>query len=136
MYQRAKYTDIIRIGTALNNYCTILLVCKKTEKTYVRDKWKLVEAKDVNTENLWDCARVDVTHVDKEPVSGAEHCNGTKEEIWFDLRKSICRKHWSTFQDHVKYIHNEIVKPFRVNILHYGERVREMHDIYKYLPPP
>ena len=46
------------------------------------------------------------------------------------------RNNQSTFQDHVKYINNNIVKPFRTGILHYAERVHEMHDLTKYPPPP
>ena len=48
----------------------------------------------------------------------------------------MCRKHWGTFQDHVKYIHNDILNTFRVGILQYYERVCKMHDLAKYLPPP
>ena len=46
------------------------------------------------------------------------------------------KSHRSTFRDHVKYIHNDIMKPFRVGIIHYSERVCEMHDLAKYLLPP
>ena len=46
------------------------------------------------------------------------------------------RKHQSVYQDHLKYIHNDIVKPFRVGIIRYAERVQEMHGLAKYLPPP
>ena len=46
------------------------------------------------------------------------------------------RNHQSLYQDHLKYIHNDILKPFRIKILCYVERVREMHDSAKYLPPP
>ena len=42
----------------------------------------------------------------------------------------------SVYQDHMNYVCNDILKPFRVKILHYVERVREMHDLSKYLPPP
>ena len=45
-------------------------------------------------------------------------------------------KHRSVYQYHLKYIRNDIVKPFRVRILCYADRVREMHDLAKYLPPP
>ena len=48
----------------------------------------------------------------------------------------MCRKHWSVYQDHLKYICNDIVNPFRVKILRYAERVIEMHDLARYLPPP
>ena len=45
------------------------------------------------------------------------------------------KKHQRFFQDHVKYIHNDIVKPFIVDILQYAEHVCKMHDLAKYLPP-
>ena len=44
--------------------------------------------------------------------------------------------HQIIFQDHVECIHNAIVDPFIVGIFHYTERVREMHDLTKYLHPP
>ena len=46
------------------------------------------------------------------------------------------RKHRSLYQDHMKYVRNDIVKPFKVKILRYSERVCEMHDLANYLPPP
>ena len=45
------------------------------------------------------------------------------------------RKHRRTFQDHVKYTHNDIVNPFRVTILQYAYHVHKMHNLAKYLPP-
>ena len=36
----------------------------------------------------------------------------------------------------MKYVRNDIVKPFRVKILRYAKRVREMHGLDKYLPLP
>ena len=36
----------------------------------------------------------------------------------------------------MNYIHNDIVKPFKFKILCYVERVREIHDLDKYLHPP
>ena len=46
------------------------------------------------------------------------------------------RKHCSVYQDHMKYICIDIVKPFKVKILRYAECVCEMHDLAKYLPTP
>ena len=40
----------------------------------------------------------------------------------------------STFQYHVKDIHNYIVKPFRVIIIQYTERICEIYDMDNYLP--
>ena len=39
-------------------------------------------------------------------------------------------------QDHVKYIHNDIVKPLRVGIIQYAKIVRDMNNLEKYLHPP
>ena len=46
------------------------------------------------------------------------------------------RKHRSVYQYHMQYFCNDIVKPFKVKIFRYSERVRDMHDLSKYLPPP
>ena len=35
----------------------------------------------------------------------------------------------------MKYVCNDILKPFKVKTIGYAERVREMHDLAKYLPP-
>ena len=43
------------------------------------------------------------------------------------------RKHRSVYQDHLIYICNNILKPFRVEILRYAEQVQEMHDLAKHL---
>ena len=58
-------------------------------------------------------------------------CSDFEKYIWFELENSMWRKHRRTFQYHIKYIHNEIVKHFRVSILHYAERVREMQKLAK-----
>ena len=39
------------------------------------------------------------------------------------------RNHRSVFQDHLKYIHNDIVKPCCVGIIRYAERFQEMYDL-------
>ena len=41
------------------------------------------------------------------------------------------RNHLIVFQYHVKYIHNDIVKPFQVVIIYNAERVQDMHDLEK-----
>ena len=50
--------------------------------------------------------------------SGPERCAYFDKELWFKLGKSVWSKHRSNFQDHVKYIHNYIVDPFRFGIVH------------------
>ena len=36
----------------------------------------------------------------------------------------------------MNYIHNDILKPFKVKIIRYAEHVRDMHDLAKYLLRP
>ena len=43
------------------------------------------------------------------------------------------RKHKITFQDHLKYIRNDIVNPFHVVIIHYADCAQEMHELAKHL---
>ena len=63
-------------------------------------------------------------------------CFNFERELWFELVKCMWRKHQSVYQDHLKYIHNDIVKPFCIKIIRYANSVREIHDLAKYLPPP
>ena len=57
-------------------------------------------------------------------------------DIWFELGGSTWKKNWRVYHDYVKYIRNDIVKPFRVVIIKYNELVRNMHNLAKYFPPP
>ena len=45
-------------------------------------------------------------------------------------------EHQSVYQDHMNYVRNNILKPFKFKILRYAERVRDIHKVAKYLPPP
>ena len=46
------------------------------------------------------------------------------------------KKHQSLYQDHLKHVRIDIVKPFHVGILRWAERIMEMHNLSEYLPPP
>ena len=65
-----------------------------------------------------------------------DKCVDFERELWFELGKCMWRKHRSVYQDHMKYVHNDIVKTFKVKIIRYTNRVREMHDLEKYLSLP
>ena len=45
-------------------------------------------------------------------------------------------KHRYAFQDNVKYIHNDILEPNSLIIINYAKHVRDINDLYKYLPLP
>ena len=76
------------------------------------------------------------TGYDVHAYLAMDKCIKFEREIWFEVGKYMWRKHWSVYQDHLKYICNDILKPFRVKIIRYIDRVREMHDLEKYLSPP
>ena len=59
-----------------------------------------------------------------------------EKDIWFELVKAMWRNHRSVYQDHLEYIHNDILKPFLVVILRYTARVQEMHNLSKQLHSP
>ena len=99
------------------------------------DKWTLVLAKRVTMEQFWYWYKVDAIDGAGNVFTGTERYNWFKKELWFELEKSMLRKHSPTFHYNVKFIHNDILKPFIVGILQYSERVRDMHDIAKYLRP-
>ena len=65
-----------------------------------------------------------------------DKCVDFDNRLWFELGKFMLRKHQSFYQDHLKYVRNDIVKPFHMRILRYSEHVMEMHDLAKDLPPP
>ena len=80
--------------------------------------------------------KTDTIGYDKNSYLVIDNCVAFKRELCFELGKCMWIKYWSVYQDHMKYVRNDIVKPFRVKILRYTKRVREMHDPEKFLPPP
>ena len=87
-------------------------------------------------EYFWTWAKTDTTGYDGHPYLANDKCVDFEREFWFDLRKCMWRKHRIVYQDHTKYVRNDIVKPFKVKILRYANRVRDIHELAKYLPPP
>ena len=79
---------------------------------------------------------MDTTGYDRHDYLARDKCINFERELCFELCKCMRIKHQSVYQDHMKYVRNDIVKPFKVKIIRYAERVREMHDLEKYLPPP
>ena len=65
-----------------------------------------------------------------------DKCVEFENNSWFEFGKFMWRKHCSIFQDHLKYLHTDIVKPFRVGICRYAKRVQDVHNLAKHLPPP
>ena len=71
-------------------------------------------------EQFWTWSKVDAIDGSGDPISGSERCTYFDKELWLKLGNIMFKKHRSTFQGHVKYTNNEIVKPFRVGIIQYA----------------
>ena len=110
--------------------------CKQLAKDLVGDKWTLGDLKRLYTEDFWTWDKSDGIDYDKDDYLRLDKFVKFEKELWFELGKAIWRKYWSVFQDHLKYIRNDIVKPLCVGILRYAKRVQDIHDLVKHLTPP
>ena len=115
--KRVNYIQRLLRGLSLKKYKIDLAECKESENSSAGDQWALGATKDVTMDKLWTCTKLDGVDASGYVYLGADMCLNFKKDIWLYLRKSMWKKHQSVFQDHVKYIHNDIVKPFRVGIL-------------------
>ena len=78
---------------------------------------------------FWRFSKADDQDDDAYLITG-EACYKCFEcELWFELGKSICKKNHSVFKDHVRYILNNIQKPYKARIFHYDERLREVFKL-------
>ena len=130
------YTQWILRVTSIKKYKQDLAGFKESKKGLDGYQWELGPTRNKTIEKLWTWAKSDANDGFGDMYLGCDWCTEFDKEIWLDFGKRIWRKHRRTFQEHTKYIHNDIVKPFRVGILHYTELFCEMHDLANYLPPP
>ena len=86
-------------------------------------------------ENFWIWAKTYGLYYGDNIISGEDQFEDFKKELWFSLIKCMRKKHKSALQGYLKYIHNHLVKNFRVIILQYSKRIHEMHNIANPLPP-
>ena len=80
--------------------------------------------KGLCTDDFWDWAKKDGIRYDRHAYLGIDKCVDFKRELWFELGKYMWMKHWSIYQDHLKYVRNDILKPFCVRILRYADCIR------------
>ena len=111
-------------------------MCKQSTKELASDEWILGDLSGVSIEDFWTWAKLDTIGYDGYAYLAINKCVDSESELWLELGKCMWRKHQSVYQDHMKYVRNDIVKPFKVKTLRYAERVRDMHELAKYLPPP
>ena len=110
--------------------------CKQSEKELAGDECTLGNMNGIAAEEFWTWEKTDTTGYDGRPYLDIDKFVDFERELWFELGKYVWRKHRSVYQDHMKYVCNDIVKPFKVKILRYSKRMRGMYDLVKYLPPP
>ena len=75
-------------------------------------------------DDLWTWSNTDTTGYDVHAYLAMDKCVNLERELWFELGKCMRRNHGSIYLDHLKYIHNYIVKPFRLKIIFQSERIR------------
>ena len=80
-------------------------------KDLAGDNCALRDLKDLSTADFWNWANSDGLDNYGDAYLGLDKCVDFKKDIWFKLGMGMRRKHHTVFQDHLKYIHNDIVKP-------------------------
>ena len=119
----------------LKKYREVLVECRQSVKEPTGEEWNLGELKGLSADDLCTWAMTYTTVYDGHAYLVMDKCVNFERDIWFELGKCTWINNPSIYQDHMKYIRNDIVKPFCVRILRYAERVREMNDLANYLPP-
>ena len=77
--------------------------------------------KALSKEQLCTWSKEDGIDHDEDSYLELDKCVDSEKDICFEFGKCIWRKHRSVFQDHLKYIHNDIVNPFCVEFFLYSE---------------
>ena len=123
-------------GAALKKYREVLVTYRHSAKELAGDEWTLGEITGLSKKDFWTRANTDTTRYDGHDYLARDKCVDSKRDLWLELEKCMWRKHRSVYQDHIYYVCKYSVKPFKVKILCYAERIRDMYDLDKYLPPP
>ena len=68
---------------------------------------------------------MDTTGYDGNPYLSIDKCVDFERYLLLELWKLMWRNHHSVYQYHMKYVCNDIVKPFKAKIIRYSQRLRE-----------
>ena len=112
-----------------------MVTCGQSTKEIAGDECTLVKLTGLYSENFSTWDKTDTAGYDKHAYLSRDKCFVFERDLWFELGKFMWSKHQSVYQDHMKYICNDIVNTFKVKILCYTDHVHEMHYLDKYLPP-
>ena len=89
------------------------------------DEWTLGELTGLSAEDFWTWEKIDTMGCYGHDYLAVDKCVEFERELWFKLWKCMWRKHRSVYQYHMKYVCNDIVKPFKAKIIRYSQRLRE-----------
>ena len=132
--QRVAYKRLLPRGAAPKKYKLVLTECKDSAKELAVEQCNLGDVNTLSTERFWTWDNADGLDNNGDAYLGLYKCTDFNKELWFELGKCMWRKHCSIFQDHLRYICNDIVKPSRVGVIRYFERVQDMNYLEKNLP--
>jgi hypothetical protein len=59
-------------------------------------------------------------------VKGSESAKQFEKLLWFELGKFIWKDHHQVYYEHIEYLQQNIVKPFKWTMVQYISRIREM----------
>ena len=93
------------------------MTCKQLAKYLAGDDWALVDIKGLSTKEFFTWEKTDTTGYDGHLYLDNNKCFNFERGLWFDLWKCMWRKNQSIHQYHMKYVLNDIVKPFKLKIL-------------------
>ena len=100
--RRVNYTQNLLRGPVLKNYKTVMAECKDPSKGISGDQWTLSATKYVTMEQLWTWTKIYGVEGSEDMYLLWYRCLDFEKYICFELGKSMRKKHWSVFQDHVK----------------------------------
>ena len=129
--KRVNYMQRLLMGPALKKYKTALAECKELVTGIAGNQWMLGATKDVTMDKLWTWQKLDGVDGSGNMYLGQDRCLDFEKDIWFELGKSMWKKNRRDFREYVKYIHNDIVKPFRVGIILYTKHINSMNNLEK-----
>ena len=107
--KRINYTQRLIRESALNIRNTLLAECKYLVMGISGYKWMLGVTKYVTVEKFCTWSNLDGVDMSGYICFVADRFLDFEIYIWFKLGKSIWKKYQSILQNHVKYIHKDIV---------------------------
>ena len=85
------------------------MTCRQYAKDLMCYEWTLGKLTGLSAEEFWTWAKKDTTGYDGHYYLARDKCVNFERELWFELGECIWRKHRSVYQDHMKYVRNDLL---------------------------